>query len=599
MCLALCCAYTEVSVLTGYNQLIENAKISGNRNIGVYSIMFCKLIHIIYCLTGTNGQTVLATDPTPPLTYSLPTEIVSTVTDATHPTHTHTNKSIYTPTMTIPWSGMELKVRETAISSKKIMIIGATSYLGARTALFFKHQGSTVATIEDSLAVTSNSAMWYQWEQLVSAGLTPQKIDFTDSSKLNDLLGKEKPSVIFYSPSIVLNAPNMDDSSVAGKYSMAFRHLLALLTAVKLFGCNNIEFIFPYISSSDFFVQSSWMSAFEQTLSSYHSTCQLDVSIAKIKGVYGPGKESTGRNCWYVDDIFNGISKYTSMESNSITYILAGCGDRANIPHLTSEAEGESLYDEWLASYHERKQSQNKRVVMSTYFTSQRNPQYAIEFNKDNFRFMQDWFFLLYKANLHMVVFHDTLTSAFTDSIKRNYPRIDFVHVQNFDRRKPNDRRFFLYYNYLISHPDISHLIMTDMRDVKMLSNPFEVIDVLGDLPYVGLDIPFTMGFGQSQRAWKDCLPPYRFDRARYSLWPYFNAGVVGGTRATTLHLLMRVTDNLNFNRNLGCNMPAVYISVHKYFIDDVFFGWPFQFGFTTHQPAMPGNCILHKTTIV
>ena len=458
-------------------------------------------------------------------------------------------------------------------------------------ALYFKQRGSKVVAIEDSLAITSDSALWYQWEQLVSAGLTPWQTDLS-SINIENILNKEKPDIIVYVPSLLYDRIGNIKSE---KYASTFKNFLNLLTATHE-RLKDSEVIFPSLSSVlSTSIQSSWLSAFEQTLSSYNNVYQLKTTIVKIEGAYGPGKESTEtRNCWYIDDIFSAVNNFVSTDSNCITYIVADCSDRANIPHLTNGTKGTSLYKDWLLKYSQRKESQNKRVIMTTYFTGRRNPQYRKTFLNDNFRFMEDWFMSLYRLNLNMVIFHNNLSPQFTNPIQQNYPHVQFLQMSDFNGRTPNDRRMFLFYEYLLSHPDISHAIITDLRDVRIASNPFEVMDVLGDHPYIGLDNPFKTGFNKN-KLWLSCLPNDEYDKDYYETWPYFNAGALGGRRETLLLVLERITSNLHFNPKDNCNMPALYISVHRYFLDTMFFGWPFQFGFVTHHPGMIGNCIFHK----
>ena len=63
---------------------------------------------------------------------------------------------------------------------------------------------------------------------------------------------------------------------------------------------------------------------------------------------------------------------------------------------------------------------------MTTYFTTQKNPQYKVEFMNNNFYFMENWFISIHKLGLHMVVFHDDLSNQFVQKFERNNPAIEF-----------------------------------------------------------------------------------------------------------------------------------------------------------------------------
>ena len=98
---------------------------------------------------------------------------------------------------------------------------------------------------------------------------------------------------------------------------------------------------------------------------------------------------------------------------------------------------------------------------------------------------MENWFISIHKLGLHMVLFHDDLSNQFVQKFERNYPAIEFVKVDTFDSYTPNDRRYFLYYDYLLTNKDIRYALMTDLRDIKILNNPFKMMDIVGDYVYL------------------------------------------------------------------------------------------------------------------
>ena len=203
-----------------------------------------------------------------------------------------------------------------------------------------------------------------------------------------------------------------------------------------------------------------------------------------------------------------------------------------------------------------------------------------------------------------MVVFHDDLSDHFISNFKRNYPKADFDKITDFKDFRPNDRRYLAYYDYMIAHPEINRIVMTDMRDVIIQNNPFEVMDVFGDIPYVGLDRPFfdtSKGSGVAG-VFNRCFgkSPHLLDYQKELEMLYFlNSGVTAGSRHVTLAILTQFLSYFRVSNKDNCNMALVGYIYHKYYFDTLLVGWPFNTAFLTDMPNIPGLAVLHKWDLI
>ena len=510
---------------------------------------------------------------------SSPLQILSDSLQLLHPTRASPSKDIICQSQGLPPRNQD-----------KLLVIGAASFLGSQVAVHLHRNGTKVLAFEDVLSLSNNSLLWYRWKKVLSEGIPIHSIDLSNSSEVCELLKRTSPHTIIYVPTLLFDGHQVNDIDNIKQIITSYESFLILVKAVREFTLTKLVLL--TLSATTASIQSSWLRAFEQTLLAYHNSHHLKVGVVSVDKVYGPWKEPIRDPCWYIDD-FNDIVMGVAYANCSLQIRNLSCRDPSQ---KVSHDKGSALLTQWLTEYHTHLQQQNRVVVVSTYFTMQRNRQYKITFNDDNFRFLEGWFLGLYKLRLPMIVFHDSLSEAFTSQITTMCPLIEFILVTDFRGRAANDERFFLYYEYLINHPEVSHIIMTDLRDVKVLSNPFEVFKVLGDMVYVGLDRPFfvTSTGSSNDHFYPRCLPGINFEWEKDLLGSY-NAGVLGGSRSFMLSVLTHLIRLLDLNIAENCNMPALFYALHRYYFESVFYGWPYQVGFDTQQVQVVSNCIVHK----
>lgn len=239
-------------------------------------------------------------------------------------------------------------------------------------------------------------------------------------------------------------------------------------------------------------------------------------------------------------------------------------------------------------------------VIFTSFFTSKSDPQRKKRVKPNKFEYMKTWYWSLRDRLMRGVVFHDGLDDTFINKVSDEHIIFQLVSLAG---RSTNDARFYAYLRYLQDHPSIQRVILTDISDVKFQKSPFDLMDILGDMLYIGTDIDLFPNM--ASMGWLTTRLHKCFGRASVTygeiasvlkLNMVYNAGVIGGTRSLMMEFLQRLTAVLNRTpRTVNCNMPAVNYVVHKYFDSRVFTGFPLTSRFMKRQGAPKGIYIVHK----
>ncbi|ELU08760.1 hypothetical protein CAPTEDRAFT_217035 [Capitella teleta] len=242
--------------------------------------------------------------------------------------------------------------------------------------------------------------------------------------------------------------------------------------------------------------------------------------------------------------------------------------------------------------------------IFTSYFTSSKDPQRKVKMRDNNFDYIKVWYFSLLENNLEAVIFHDGLSEDFTSRLTSDNLQFQYATLNN---RSTNDARFYIYYNYLMEHPEVQRVILTDVSDVQFLRNPFSFMDLLGNMLYIGTDIsmfPTMNSMGWLRKRMPECFGSDSVDRGEVAgvknYLTVYNAGVIGGTRSIMLEFLAQVIMKLDKTPfNLNCNMPVVNFVVHRYFDTRVHTGYPLTSEFYRRQadPRVTKRVVLAANT--
>jgi hypothetical protein len=246
-------------------------------------------------------------------------------------------------------------------------------------------------------------------------------------------------------------------------------------------------------------------------------------------------------------------------------------------------------------------------VILTVYFASKEDPQRTDAPRRGSrVSYLGAWFESVVRLQLSAVVLHDHLSEDLTKRLEESDPkrRVHFVRVKLGDR-STNDARFVLFRELLEENRDITHALITDISDVVLLRNPFELMDMLDQRfsLFVGSDIAFfeNMGaIGWLQPRLHGCFGDERLATGDVSqvmeLSHVYNAGVIGGRRSAMLAFLQAVEAVLSpLPPAKNCNMPVVNYVLHRYFHGRTFTGFPLNSPFMLYHQRPAGVYIVHK----
>ena len=477
-------------------------------------------------------------------------------------------------------------------SDCRVVIIGVTSFLGYHAAISLKDT-CKILTLENivNLPSADNSA-WLRWKSLVDKELAPTYVHLSDEKALNAMLSKHKPSMIIFVPSSIFNGYHDGNRPLSHQNSHLSDCLSDFVRLLQIIQTNHKTCRIVLFSLSDLSlhsVQRSWLKSFEFALSAYESVYGLKTSFVKVDGVGGPFQNNYG--VFNQSGCNNNISEVTKIipqlflnDNQCSEHELLPCGNAEN---------GESFVNR---SIHKK-----NNAIFTTYLTGILDPQHPHYFISNSFLLMNPFIKGATKLGLNIVIFHNALSEDFQHRVKQKYENIEFVASDIKGRRTPNDVRFYLYYDYLLSNPTIDHIILTDLRDVQFFNDPFEIMKAMGDQLYVGLDKPWFVDASSQdyiRGVMRQCYGTQEAVSITAKSHPFINAGVIGGSRPTMLSALYKTIELLNKTpKQANCNMGTVNIAFHRYFGHKLFGGYPFQSGFKAEMPGPQGVAIKHKAT--
>ena len=195
---------------------------------------------------------------------------------------------------------------------------------------------------------------------------------------------------------------------------------------------------------------------------------------------------------------------------------------------------------------------------MTTYFCARPDPQRSQRrVARDSFGLMAGWRSDIQRLHLPAVVFHDALSCEFTDGLADHL--LSFRRWPRRIRASTNDDRFYCYREYLLAHREIERVFMTDLFDVRILRNPFELVSDSHDL-WVGSEPDLRKCLVRRyQQAYGEAGA--EFLRGQ----PVLNAGILGGSRCKVLCLLDLMIEAFSrIDRKLNANMAVFNMCIHQ-----------------------------------
>ena len=518
---------------------------------------------------------------------------------------------------------------------ERVLVIGATNFLGSKVVSYLISKNITVDAVADYRDLLQfgrhQDLAWYRMDMLhLHHRVSVNLINLTNHTQVTKCLTRAVSKIVFVPPALSSRA-EMKHAEYSGAMSDALAHFITILEVVRSISpCTQVTLLSKtdnHQSDSEVHdsMMQSWLSTFEHMLSAYHHYHKFPISIFRVHGVFGPWDESVldiyfemGKNesrgmeskCWYIDDVMEILFQNIVMSSKSCQLInLNKCQSDLS----SNERHLEHLDRTWMWAHsyagvkprrrlHKKKSENN--MIFTSYFTTSKDYQRKRFKSPDNFRYMQNFYFSLIEKQMKAVIFHDGLDQGFQHRVHSFYPNVSFVKIESLHGRTTNDARFYAYYQYLMEHSDIANVLMTDMSDVVFQRDPFELISVLGDFLYIGADIdifPSMASMPWINSRLESCFGSFSMSKEGelhelMKMETVYNAGTIGGSRKMALSALATILNFLDASPpQLNCNMPALNYGMHKHFFEVIFTGFPLNSRFFKWQSSPKGVYILHK----
>lgn len=165
-------------------------------------------------------------------------------------------------------------------------------------------------------------------------------------------------------------------------------------------------------------------------------------------------------------------------------------------------------------------------VIMAPCFLRHRDPQRPRKRWVETDELLSAWKQGVDANRLHGRIFYDGLSSAFME--KHSSERVRFEYFAHEDSSVScNDWRFWAYREWLKKHPEVEKVFCTDLFDVRVVQDPFSLID--GQYKLYVAKQPSPCGVNYFRAGWRSSfdedLPSWLEDQ------PRLNAGIFGGYR--------------------------------------------------------------------
>lgn len=513
-----------------------------------------------------------------------------------------------------------------------VMVIGALSFLGSRTAAHLMATGAQVQLVAHNHDITVDKLPWYRREQLENMGLYVKVANLSNQSQVQRLLTKNPPTRVVYIPPGLDKEDSFHPSNdLWSKYLEEFVIFLEALRTHSpcthmLLASKHHDSTSPTTVTAHMTILQAWMKTFELTLATYHNLYNIPFVVLRMGTIYGPwglsavemqlrGVGTLQVDGCYVSDVVQAVERALQLSDECEVLDLQHCEwntstaiddytlEKLNFTNFESRDRAIRRTLAWAKSYTQPRAEKRKNVIFTSYFTTAEDSQRNRRKAANSFQYMKDWFMSVKEQRLQAVVFHDGMDAQFRQRLTRYYPNVSYHYVQSLQNRSTNDARFYAYLAYLQSHPEIGHVLLTDISDVRLQMNPFQLMSMLGDWLYIGTDIdifPSMQTMPWIHERLQNCFGNFSVRtgdlHSLMGLDTVYNAGVIGGSRHTILTTLTRIVEHLDIAPpQLNCNMPAVNYAVHKHFFDRVFTGFPLTSRFLRRQLAPQGVYIVHK----
>ncbi len=244
-----------------------------------------------------------------------------------------------------------------------------------------------------------------------------------------------------------------------------------------------------------------------------------------------------------------------------------------------------------------------KQLIFACLFTGVYDVNRSETLPNNDYSLIEKWANSIIALKLHGVVFHNSFSPEIEAQYSNEY--ITFKYVSYNPIYNLSVYRYFVYHNYLLTHPNqIELLFITDSTDVEVLNNPFIQPLFLNnpDALFCG-DEPTTL-----QNEWmmkhsthfRNQIPKFSAYEEKFANETLLNCGIVGGNiniMAALIKELVQFHEQYNQNNKTAYtgDMGALNFIVRSNFNKQLLHGNPINTMFKSYEINNTNCWFRHK----
>lgn len=211
-------------------------------------------------------------------------------------------------------------------------------------------------------------------------------------------------------------------------------------------------------------------------------------------------------------------------------------------------------------------------ILFTSYFCTRNDPQRNKQVNENDFNYIKKYYNSVKKLNLNCLIFHDNLSDDFIKKYSTDKINFHIIKLDNYRNKSLNDIRFLAYYDYLLKHPEINKVFMTDVNDVVINMNPFNIIN--DDSIYIGLDRDRKISHYFFKQIIMKSYGSYDKFKKIFEK-KILNAGILGGKYNIVIKFLKLMKNEFDMTiKENNANMAVLNYVALTYF-DKIITGYP------------------------
>lgn len=181
--------------------------------------------------------------------------------------------------------------------------------------------------------------------------------------------------------------------------------------------------------------------------------------------------------------------------------------------------------------------------IITTYFTSEQDPQRSRTWANDDFSIIKPFYESVIKHNLNCIILIDNSSEEFIKKYKTD--KITFVRCDSSGLNMV-DVRWGLYNKLLASRPDILRAFFVDVSDVVILKNAFDFIN--SETVYCGDEESINCNNKWMMTRYRLIdYPGINTLNEKYLNKKVLNAGILGGSRNHLLDITNKISEILDY----------------------------------------------------